>query len=134
MANQQNLVQWKPGQSGNPAGGRKNRPMVTPALRRLMAVDGLDIMRMVLAYRAAWKIAADPKRASEKLGITLAQLEALLLVEKSLDVDYGDKAREMILARIDGKETIVEDDTDADSEKTPIIYQGVPPMLFGKKA
>jgi hypothetical protein len=121
-AGAKNLIPWKPGESGNPKGPPRARPMVTPALRKFAKLPLMELVRLL----------ADPE---EQQKLTVADGIALVMLEKGLfEKAWGDKTREEIVKRLDGDRSEVEDDTDADSEKTPIIYQGVPPMLFGKKA
>jgi hypothetical protein len=40
-----NTGQWKPGQSGNPAGRPPNVPLITPAMRRLLAMSETELKR-----------------------------------------------------------------------------------------
>ena len=86
----ENLIQWQPGQSGNPAGRPKNEPLITPRLRRFAQMMPAEIQALV--------------EARDRNELCVADAMALTMLEKAIkDKEWGDRTRETIIARLDGE-------------------------------
>lgn len=81
-------TQFKPGESGNPAGHPKNEPLITPRLRRFLQMTPPELDEMFALKRAGQLIMAD--------------VLALSILERATKSEWGDKMREIVIDRVDG--------------------------------
>ena len=86
---------WQPGQSGNPAGRPKNTPLVTPRMRHYAEWSYIELEAL------AHSPEVDLLPMKDAIAITW-------LLKAARDIDGGDKAREDIVRRLDGKEPDVQ--------------------------
>lgn len=70
-------------------------PLVTPALKRFLAMPMAELRELV--DRAKGGDVPDD--------LTVAEAMALVMLKKSLDTKYGDKTREQVINRADGETT-----------------------------
>ena len=83
---------WKPGDVPNPAGRPKNVPLITPRMRHYAEMSYTQLLAL-----AHDQDRLDNLPAKDVIAITM-------LVKAMKEVAWGDKAREDVIRRLDGKE------------------------------
>ena len=91
-----NLRPWQKGDVPNPAGNPRPGPKIAPAMHKYASWTYPDLMAL----------AADKERADK---LTMAEVIAITsLLKAAQDVMFGDKAREFVTERMDGKPATIE--------------------------